>query len=195
VGPTGKAYGLDMTDEMLALARETNAVVLKTSRFPQRRNRTDPAADIPRISSFRTASLTCRDTKDGAGGRSVLKAGGPIRGVGVVVNGRVRRRFRRSMECGSAASRAHSRGRISQQAAAAGFTSIETSRRDYSPGIAGFLSAKASMWTALAPQIEGKFGAFIARKARFRLCEPGVAPRPNRDPAILVPKHYGMVFL
>ena len=45
VGPTGKAYGLDMTDEMLALARENQ----KRGRrrecgIPQRRDREHPAS-------------------------------------------------------------------------------------------------------------------------------------------------------
>ena len=45
VGPTGKAYGLDMTDEMLALARENQQKAgVDQRRVPQGRDRDDPAA-------------------------------------------------------------------------------------------------------------------------------------------------------
>ena len=45
VGPTGKAYGLDMTDEMLALARENQQEAgVDQRRVPQGRDRGHPAA-------------------------------------------------------------------------------------------------------------------------------------------------------
>ena len=45
VGPTGKAYGLDMTDEMLALANENKRKAgVGKCRIPQRRNRKHSAA-------------------------------------------------------------------------------------------------------------------------------------------------------
>ena len=45
VGPTGKAYGLDMTDEMLALARENQRKAgVDQRRVPQGRDRGRPAA-------------------------------------------------------------------------------------------------------------------------------------------------------
>ena len=45
VGPTGKAYGLDMTDEMLALARENQQKAgLDECRVPEGRDRAHPAA-------------------------------------------------------------------------------------------------------------------------------------------------------
>ena len=44
VGPAGKAYGLDMTDEMLALAHENQRKAgLDERRVPQGRDRGDPA--------------------------------------------------------------------------------------------------------------------------------------------------------
>jgi arsenite methyltransferase len=39
VGPTGKAYGLDTTDETLALAREINAKPARRTSVPQRDDR------------------------------------------------------------------------------------------------------------------------------------------------------------
>ena len=45
VGPAGRAYGLDMTDDMLALgAREPAQGRRGECRVPQRRNREHPAA-------------------------------------------------------------------------------------------------------------------------------------------------------
>ncbi len=45
VGPTGKAYGLDMTDEMLALARREQAQSRsRKRRISEGRNRAHPAA-------------------------------------------------------------------------------------------------------------------------------------------------------
>src|SRR5918998_374376 len=44
VGPTGKVYGLDMTDEMLALARDNQAKAASRMWSSSRRDRTDPPA-------------------------------------------------------------------------------------------------------------------------------------------------------
>ena len=44
VGPTGKAYGLDMTDEMLALAASQTRGRCDERRVPEGRDRGDPAA-------------------------------------------------------------------------------------------------------------------------------------------------------
>ena len=45
VGPTGRAYGVDMTDEMLALARDNAAKAGVDQRgVPSRHHRGDPAA-------------------------------------------------------------------------------------------------------------------------------------------------------
>src|SRR5690349_5796831 len=56
VGPTGKAYGLDMTDEMLALARENQKrPAWKTSSFSKARSRAFPSPTTRWTSSSRTA--------------------------------------------------------------------------------------------------------------------------------------------
>ena len=49
VGPTGIAYGLDMTDEMLALARRTPRGRRHERALPQGRDRGDPAAGATRV--------------------------------------------------------------------------------------------------------------------------------------------------
>ena len=65
VGPTGKAYGLDMTDEMLALARENQRKAGRLERrVPQGRDRGDSRCPTTRwTSSSRTASSTSRPTR------------------------------------------------------------------------------------------------------------------------------------
>ena len=64
VGPTGKAYGLDMTDEMLELARANQAKAgVDERRVPQGRHRGDPAPGRrPSTSSSPTASSTSPPT-------------------------------------------------------------------------------------------------------------------------------------
>ena len=65
VGPTGKVYGLDMTDEMLALANENKRRAgARQRRVPQGRDREHSAARRRRsTSSSRTASSICPPTK------------------------------------------------------------------------------------------------------------------------------------
>ena len=56
VGPTGTAYGLDMTDEMLALGARTRRGGRDERPLPEGRDRADPAARRTRsTSSSRTA--------------------------------------------------------------------------------------------------------------------------------------------
>ena len=57
VGPTGKAYGLDMTDEMLALAKENQAQSgCRERRIPEGRDRSRFRCPTnPWMSSSRTA--------------------------------------------------------------------------------------------------------------------------------------------
>jgi arsenite methyltransferase len=56
VGPTGKAYGVDMTNEMLALA-------YKMSNFCKARSRIFPSRKTPSTSSSPIASSISRETK------------------------------------------------------------------------------------------------------------------------------------
>jgi SAM-dependent methyltransferase len=57
VGPTGKAFGLDMTDEMLALANENKRKArVQTWSFCEAKSRTSHCPTTPSMSSSRTAS-------------------------------------------------------------------------------------------------------------------------------------------
>jgi SAM-dependent methyltransferase len=178
VGPTGKAYGLDMTDEMLALAREnqrkagaTNVEFLKGTieAIPLPDNSVDVIISncVINLSSDKDAVL--REAF------RVLKPGGRFAVSDVVVRGAVPADIRRNVELwvGCVAG-ALEETEYRSKLGAAGFTDVDVDPwRVYDLKDAReFLAGTGVDVDAIAPQAEGKFAsAFIrARKPEAKSC-------------------------
>src|SRR3979490_2454440 len=168
VGPTGKAYGLDMTDEMLALARENqkkagveNVEFLKGAieNIPLPENTVDV------IISNCVINLSGDKDRVLAEAFRVLKPGGRLAVSDVVVRGEVPAEIRRSMELwvGCIAGALEEK-EYQEKLARAGFESIEVEpTRVYKAEEArDFLAAAGLDPDTVGPQIDGKFiSAFV----------------------------------
>jgi ubiquinone/menaquinone biosynthesis C-methylase UbiE len=181
VGPTGFAYGLDMTDDMLVLAREnqrrasaTNVAFLKghIESIPLPDNSVDVIISNCVINLSADKDQVLREAY------RVLKPGGRFAVSDVVTRGEVPAAVRESMllwvGClAGALSEDDYRAKLT----AAGFTEIELEpTRVYNPEDARqFLTEAGISVDEIAPQVEGKFlSAFIrATKPAARCCPPG----------------------
>ena len=172
VGPTGKAYGLDMTDEMLALANAnkqragvTNVEFLKgeIEKIPLPDNSVDVIISNCVINLSADKDAVLREAF------RVLKPGGRFAVSDVVTRGEMLPEIRKSVllwvGCiAGALEESHYHNKLS----AAGFSSIEIEpTRIYRVEDAReFLAGQGFDVDALAPQVDGKFfSAFVrARK-------------------------------
>jgi arsenite methyltransferase len=168
VGPTGKAYGLDMTDEMLALAREnqlksgiTNVEFLKgeIEHIPLPDNSVDVVISncVINLSADKAQVLreACR----------VLKPGGRFAVSDVVTRGEISPEIRKSvlLWIGCVAG-ALDESDYRAKLAAAGFEhiDIEPTRVYQAEDAREFLASSGLDPDAIAPQVEGKvMSAFI----------------------------------
>jgi arsenite methyltransferase len=168
VGPTGKVYGLDMTDEMLALARENqrkagvdNVEFLKgeIENIPLPDNSIDVVISNCVINLSADKDRVLRETF------RVLKPGGRFAVSDVIVSGEVPEVVRRSMEmwAGCIAGALHDHEYIGKLAKA-GFDGIDIEpTRVYSIEDARqFLTGEGIDVDAIAPRVKDKFmSAFI----------------------------------
>ena len=168
VGPTGKAYGLDMTDDMLALARENQRkAAVENVEFlkGEMENIPLPNNSVDVIISNCVINLSGDKDKVLREAFRVLKPGGRFAISDVVVRGAVPQEIKRSIElwCGCVAG-ALKDTEYQEKLANAGFESIEIEpTRVYNIEDArSFLSGAGIDVDAIAPQIEGKFiSAFV----------------------------------
>jgi len=184
VGPAGKAYGLDMTDEMLALARANqaragaaNVEFLKG----EIENIPLPANSVDVVISNCVINLSADKDRVLREAFRVLKPGGRFAVSDVVTRGEVPASVRENMLLwvGCIAGALEDR-EYAAKLTAAGFEGIdiEPTRVYDIEDARTFLSGQGVDVDAIAPQVEGKFmSAFIrAMKpagAPARCCAPG----------------------
>jgi ubiquinone/menaquinone biosynthesis C-methylase UbiE len=163
VGPTGKVYGLDMTDEMLALAREnqkkagaTNVEFLKgeIEKIPL----PDNSVDV--ILSNCVINLAADKDKVLREAFRVLRPGGRVAVSDVVVRGAVPAEVRKSVELwigclAGALEESEYRSKLTK----AGFENVDLSiTRTY----------KLEDADVIAPQVDGKFVSAFVRAEKPR---------------------------
>jgi SAM-dependent methyltransferase len=181
VGPSGKAYGLDMTDEMLALARENQRQAgVENVEFLKGEIENIPLSDnsVDVVISNCVINLSADKDRVLREAFRVLKQGGRFAVSDVVVRGNVPEAVRRSMllwvGCiAGALEEQEYRAKLAD----AGFTdvSIEPTRTYNVEDARHFLSDAGVDVDAIAAEVQGKFmSAFIrASKAVAACCEPG----------------------
>jgi arsenite methyltransferase len=172
VGPTGKAYGLDMTDDMLALANEnrrkagvTNVEFLKgeIEHIPL------PDASVDVIISNCVINLSADKDQVLREAFRVLRPGGRFAVSDVVTRGEIRPEIRQSVLAwvGCVA------GALDEQVycdklAAAGFVkvSVEPTRIYRVEDAKAFLAASGLDAAVIGPEVDGKFLSAFVRAER-----------------------------
>jgi SAM-dependent methyltransferase len=182
VGPAGKAYGLDMTDDMLALARENQRQAgVENVEFLKGEMESIPLPDasVDVVISNCVINLSADKSRVLREAFRVLKPGGRFAVSDVVVRGEVPEQVRRNMLLwvGCIAGALEER-EYAAKLAQAGFgeISIEPTRVYSIEDARSFLVEAALDVDTIAPLVEGKFmSAFI------RATKPGGnADRPTK---------------
>ena len=176
VGPTGKAYGLDMTDEMLALASENkrrsgseNVEFLKgeIEQIPL----PDHSVDV--VISNCVVNLSADKDAVLREAFRVLKPGGRFAVCDVVTRGDVPAEIRRSVLAwvGCLAG-AMEENEYRSKLKTAGFEQIELepTRVYHVEDAREFLTGQNIDVEAIAPQVDGKFLSAFVRAVKPRLC-------------------------
>jgi arsenite methyltransferase len=193
VGPTGKAYGLDMTEEMLALANENkrkagaaNVEFLRgeIEHIPLPDNSVDVIISNCVINLSADKDSVLREAF------RVLKPGGRFAVSDVVTRGEISAEIRQNMLLwvGCVAG-ALEEGEYRDKLDAAGFEAIEVepTRIYHAEDAREFLSEKGLNVDSLAPQVDGKFlSAFVravkplAAKTTEACSGPTCCKRPTK---------------
>jgi arsenite methyltransferase len=195
VGPTGKAYGLDMTDEMLALANENKRKAgAENVEFLRGEIEHIPLPDNSVDVIISNCVINLSADKDSVLREAfrVLKPGGRFAVSDVVTRGDVSPQIRQSMLLwvGCVAG-ALEEGEYRDKLASAGFEGVEVEpTRIYRIEDAReFLSEKGLDVDSLAPQVDGKFlSAFVraVKPVSAKTTETVAARHAARDDAGLI---------
>ena len=174
VGPTGKAYGLDMTDEMLALARANQRKAgVQNVEFLKGEIEQIPLPDntVDVIISNCVINLSADKDRVLAEAFRVLKPGGRFAVSDIVVRGEIPDAIRRSVELwiGCVAG-ALEETEYRVKLAGAGFEAIaiEPTRLYRAEDAREFLAGAGLDVDAIAPQVEGKFMSAFVRAVKPR---------------------------
>jgi arsenite methyltransferase len=180
VGPTGKAFGLDMTDEMLALAEQNKRKSgLANVHFLKGEIEDIPLPDNSVDVIISNCVINLSGDKDRVLREAfrVLRPGGRFAVSDVVVRGEVPPAIKRSMElwAGCVAGALSDREYL-DKLAAAGFekTEIEVTRVYRGEDARELLAGQGADLEAMASEVDGKFvSAFV------RAVKPGGAAAPR----------------
>ncbi|HSB17401.1 MAG TPA: arsenite methyltransferase [Bryobacteraceae bacterium] len=172
VGPAGKAYGLDMTDEMLALAREnqrkagvTNVEFLKG----EIENIPLPDASVDVIISNCVINLSADKDRVLREAFRVLKPGGRFAVSDVVMRGEVPSAVRRNIELWAgciAGALEENEYRAKLTAAGFGDVAVEPTRVYRVDDAREFLTASGIDVEAAAAAVDGKFMSAFVRAVK-----------------------------
>ena len=182
VGPTGKAYGLDMTDEMLALANENKRKAgVENVEFLKGEIEHIPLPDdcVDVVISNCVINLSADKDRVLREALRVLKPGGCFAVSDVVTRGEMPAEIRQSvlLWVGCVAG-ALEENEYRSKLASAGFEKIEIEpTRIYRIEDAReFLSGQNIDVNAIAPQVDGKFMSAFVRAVKPQRTEPCCGP-------------------
>ncbi len=185
VGPTGKAYGLDMTDDMLALARENQKKAgVENVEFLKGEIEHIPLPDnsVDVIISNCVINLSADKDRVLQEAFRVLKPGGRFAVSDVVTRGEMPAEIRKSiLSWVGCIAGALEEKEYASKLKTAGFTSvdIEPTRVYRVEDARAFLTAQGMDVEKIAPQVDGKFAS-----AFIRAVKPG-AEKPLLWPNLL----------
>ena len=182
VGPKGRAYGLDMTDEMLELARANQAKAgLDNVEFLKGEIESIPLADgsVDVIISNCVINLSADKDRVLAEAFRVLRPGGRFAVSDIVVRGRVSENVRREMNLwlgciAGALEESDYRAKLAHS----GFTDIDIEpTRTYGTDYAGHLAGCEAPSSVDLEELDGKFmSAFIRAVKGPRALSDSTAP-------------------
>jgi arsenite methyltransferase len=185
VGPTGKAYGLDMTDEMLALANENKRKTgAKNVEFLKGEIEHIPLPDnsVDVVISNCVINLSSDKTQVLREAFRVLKPGGRFAVSDVVTRGEINPAIRRSilLWVGCVAG-ALDDVEYRDKLAAAGFEQIEIepTRVYCAEDARDLLAAEGVEADAIAPQVDGKFMSAFIRAVKPASASPKACCGPT----------------